>query len=217
MLRKDAHGVQRKGGFMLKRRAQRGITAILLVIAVGCLGGLLELGQGGEEELVPIRRVSVDYELGTKEITINEYIAGVLCGYGKWLDLDRENTEMIKLLAVLTRTNIIVAMNDAYTVSAGELPFTYVGTETLTKNYGTEAADKWNYIMDCIKITDMEVLGKDGSISACPWYEASEELKEEKDRGISLATAREMTRAGKSYQEVLKYFYKEKEILKMEN
>lgn len=197
---------------MLKSRLKTGIAAILLVLVASLISGTLEFGNSDLDELSPIRRVSVNFELGSKEITIDDYIAGVLCSFGKWLDLDRENTEMVKLLSVLVRTNVISAMGQEYTIEADKLPFSYVGKDFLVINYGADADSQWNYIMDCVKITDTQVLSKDGNISVCPWYEANEQLKDENDSGVSLPAAREMTREGKDYKEVLKYFFKDLEI-----
>lgn len=177
------------------------------------ISGVEEEGQ--EQELLEARRIRVEYQRGTREMDINQYITGVLLGWGQWLDLENENQEMIKLLAIIIRTDICWHMREQWILEARELSHIYYSSQWFLARRGPQGQKEYELIEDCVLATSGKVLCEDGVCMEIDWYEESEALKPEGKQGISLATAREMTRQGSGYEEVLQHFYKESACLKI--
>lgn len=172
-------------------------------------------GETKRPEMLEARRIRVEYQRGAKEMDVNQYITGVLLGWNQWLDLENENQEMIKLLSVMVRTHIYRSMGECWILEAGELSYDYYGRRRFLAGRGADGQKAYELVEDCIRATAGQVLCKDGACMEISWYEESESLRQEGQQGISLATAREMTRQGKSCEEVLQYFYKDGVCVKL--
>lgn len=192
---------------MIQKKFKSGISTIVLLITMIVVASCWPTGKEQPAREQEKRRIVVTYELGTREILIDDYIAGVIGSFEKWADLDKENAEMVKVLAILVRSNIAYVMQEQYVIEAEKLPFKYDGGNSLVKNYGSGAAKKIAFINENVKATSGFIMKDESGFAYCGYYESTRALKGQNDTGLSLATAREMTRQGKNYEEVLKEFF----------
>lgn len=108
-------------------------------------------------------KVVVKYELGAKEMELDDYIAGAILNYSKWFDYDNMNPEMIKLLAVVIRTKAAFTMQSLQIIEAEKLPINYVGYNDLIIKYGSNAKEKIDFIKDNVYATNGIILEKNSS------------------------------------------------------
>lgn len=192
---------------MIQRRFKSGAATILLLITMIVVASCWPSGDEKPTGEPVKRRIVITYELGTREILLDDYIAGVICNFEKWADLDNDNAEMVKTLAVVIRTNVAWVMQENTVIEAEKLPFKYDGNNILVKNYGSDATKKIAFINENVKSTSGLILKDESGFVYCGYYESTRNMKGTNDTGLSLATAREMTRQGKNYEEVLKNFF----------
>lgn len=166
------------------------------------------------DTLATVHKVSIHYERGSKLISLDEYIVGIMGEYRQWLDMDTYNQEMTRLLALMLRNNILVKMQGRYIIDAEEMPYNYEGINWLMYHYGNDCSEELQYIRDCVAANSgHRCVDKNGQLIEFSWYASSQELKKEGDTGVSLATARQMSREGMKAEEILEYFYPNSTIL----
>ena len=166
------------------------------------------------DTLATVHKVRIHYERGSKLISLDEYIVGIMGEYRQWLDMDTYNQEMTRLLALMLRNNILVKMQGRFIIDAEEIPYNYEGINWLMYHYGNDCSGELQYIRDCIAANrGYRFVDKNGQLIECSWYASSQELKKEGDIGVSLATGRQMALQGSKLEEILQHFYPDGRIV----
>lgn len=176
---------------MLKRKIKGGFSTLLVLSALIVIAIFWPKKENIEPKAM-IHKVVVHYEAGSKEMGLNEYIAGVLCNYENWLDLDNRNAEMLKVMSIYVRSQIAYVMQDKWTIEAEKLPFRYAGINELFKKYGSGSQEKMTFIRENVIATNGVILEKDGKFV---------------NFEMDFAKILEKTKAGAGYTDVFTDFF----------
>lgn len=177
---------------MLEKKVKSGL-ATLLVLATTIITVIL-WPKDEATNTSQTHKILVKFELGTKEMELDEYIAGVICNYEKWLDYDNLNAEMIKTLAVFIRTRVAFTMQDMAAIEAEKLPLNYAGYNSLIRKYGTNAKEKIEFIKEAVRMTNGIILEKDSHFTDC---------------SMDLEKARELAQKGTNFDMILVELFQE--------
>lgn len=116
-----------------------------------------------------IRRVRIDAGKAVMEVSVDDYMAGVLATrltYG-------EEAELIKAQAVMVRTEIYRLMQDEICIDDDELSMTYLSEKERKKLWGSEYDEKEELIEDCIASVAGRAITYNGSFIKCPYTAVS--------------------------------------------
>lgn len=116
-----------------------------------------------------VRRVRVDAGKTVMEVSVDDYIAGVLASrlsYG-------EEVELLKAEAIMVRTEIYAEMGDEICIEDDELSMTYLSDKERRKLWGSEYDEKESLIEDCISLVSNLAIQYDGSFINCPYTPVS--------------------------------------------
>lgn len=116
-----------------------------------------------------IKRVRVDIGRTVMEISVDDYIAGVLAArlsYG-------EEIELIKAESVMIRSSIYEAMGEEICIDDDLLSMTYLSDKEQRKLWGSSYDEKKSLIRDCISAVADMTIQYDGQYINCPYTTVS--------------------------------------------
>lgn len=175
---------------MVRRKFKSGLATVIFLCATILVVVCWPQDEKNEYQAPQIRKIIVRYELGTKEIEINDYIFGVMSNFKNWIKID--NPEMIKILAVYVRTNIAYVMKNNFIMEVENLPFKYTGNNT---SFSKELAD---FVRENINNTNGVILEDENGYISCQ---------------IDFERVYDMTKKGKLFNEILMELFPQNTII----
>lgn len=174
----------------------------------------IKIGQGGNslENHLLDKEILIEINGLYKSMDVEEYVLGVLPGT---ISADYD-AEVLKVQAILIRTNVLKEMEEKATSDASDLSYEYLTVEDRIEQFGERNYEKYQARMEkAVVDTAGKVLRKEGSLITAFYHEVSigktASAKEVLDQEISYLESVDSSQdvEAKNYMNIIPYTWQE--------